>query len=88
MKKLNKRILNNAKNVLAIELMAATQAIDLRVSNEKLGKGTKIAYKKVREKIDKLEEDRIMNLDINKSASLIEENVIVKAVEEKIGRLD
>jgi histidine ammonia-lyase len=45
-----KEILNNAKNVLAIELMAATQAIDLTESNEKLGKGTKIAYQKIREK--------------------------------------
>jgi hypothetical protein len=28
-----------------------------------------------------------MNLDINKSASLITENVVGKAVEEKIGKL-
>ncbi|MCK8815827.1 histidine ammonia-lyase [Natroniella sulfidigena] len=83
-----KQILDNAKNVLAIELMAAAQAIDLRIEAEQLGKGTQVAYKKIRESIDKLTEDRIMYLDINQSASLIEENVIVEAVEEAVGQLD
>ncbi|SJZ68930.1 histidine ammonia-lyase [Selenihalanaerobacter shriftii] len=82
-----REILNNTKHVLAIELMAAAQAIDLRDESKQLGKGSEITYRSVREVIDELCEDRIMNLDINKSVSLIEENVIVDAVEEEIGEL-
>ncbi|RKD31575.1 histidine ammonia-lyase [Thermohalobacter berrensis] len=81
-----KEILYNTSRVLAIELMAAAQAVDFKNPDE-LGKGTKIAYKKVREVVKKLEEDRIMYTDINKIAELIDGNVIVEAIEDKIGRL-
>lgn len=77
-------ILFNATNVLAIELMAAAQAIDFK-DPEALGKGTKIAYAKIREQVATLHEDRIMYLDINKCAELIEGHQIVDAVENTLG---
>lgn len=82
-------ILYNTTRVLAIELLAAAQAIDIvDPGGEKLGKGTKAAYQVVRKSIKKLDKDRVMYEDINKSAELIEEEKVVKAVEEVVGSLN
>ncbi|SKC63470.1 histidine ammonia-lyase [Maledivibacter halophilus] len=82
-----REILYNTTRVLAIECIAASQAIDFQ-DPSKLGKGTKEAYKKIRETVETLVDDRIMYFDINKSATLIEENEIVKVVEGAIGKLN
>lgn len=81
-----KEILYNTTRVLAIELYAAAQAIDFN-EPEKLGEGTKIAYEAIREKVDRLYDDRIMNVDINTCAILIEDNTILNAVEKGLGKL-
>ncbi|ADL13436.1 histidine ammonia-lyase [Acetohalobium arabaticum] len=84
-----KDILYNTSRVLAIELLAAVQAIDLvNPDGKNLGKGTAAAYQKVREKIDKLDEDRVMYEDINQSVDLIKEEKIIQAVEQEIGELN
>jgi histidine ammonia-lyase len=80
-------ILKNARKVVAMELMAACQAIDLR-GKEKLGKGTGVAYRTLRQEVRELNEDRIMYLDINKSEDLIRTNVILDEVEAAIGKLE
>lgn len=80
-------ILKNARKVIAMELMAACQAIDLR-GKEKLGKGTEVAYRTLRQEVRELNEDRIMYLDINKSEDLIRTNVILDEVEAAIGKLE
>ncbi len=79
-------ILSNARNVLAIELLASAQAIDLRVE-KKLGKGTKAAYDEIRKHIDFIDEDKIMHPFINKMEELIKNEVILKVVEKEIGSL-
>lgn len=79
-------ILGNVRKVLAIELLAATQGIDLNAKGE-LGLGTKEAYNLVRGKVDKLVDDRVMYVDFNKCEALIEDNTIVDAIEAKIGAL-
>ncbi|WP_025640628.1 histidine ammonia-lyase [Schnuerera ultunensis] len=81
-----KEILYNTTRVLAIELYAAAQAIDFD-EPKKLGEGTKIAYEAIREKVDRLYDDRIMNVDINTCAILIEDNTILNAVEKGLGKL-
>lgn len=77
-------IAENAKNVLAMELMGASQGIHLR-GNQKLGKGTEIAYKLVREQIGPVKEDRIMYIDINKYAQMLDKREIIAAVEAAVG---
>lgn len=79
-------ILYNTSRVLAIELLSAAQAIDFG-EPDKLGKGTAAAYKKIREVVDTLHDDRVMYIDINKCASLIETNAVVDLVEEVVGEL-
>lgn len=70
-----KRIVENTRNVLAIELLCATQAIDLRkkkTGKTKLGKGTKNIYELVRKHVSEIKEDRIFGKDVKKLAELIE----------------
>ena len=75
-------IVDNARKVLAMELLAACQGIDLR-GKKKLGKGTEIAYNIVREKISTIEEDRIMYKEINKSEEIIKSNILLDEINKK-----
>ncbi len=75
-------ILDNARKVLAMELLAACQGIDLR-GKKKLGKGTEIAYNIVRENISTVEEDRIMYKEINKSEEIIKSNILLDEINKK-----
>lgn len=66
-----KKIVKNTAVVLAIEMMAAAQAVDLR-KVKKLGKGTSKTYQAVRAVIPKLEDDRIISEDITKAIDVLE----------------
>lgn len=79
-------ILKNARKVVAMELLAACQAIDLR-GNRGLGKGTQAAYDIIRNEIPRLREDRVMHRDIDRCEELVVENKLVEAVEREIGKL-
>lgn len=79
-------ILENSTKVLAMELLAACQAIDLRGKKE-LGKGTEIAYNIVRNKISPIDEDRIMYKEINTCEDIVKSNAILEEVEQEIGKL-
>ena len=75
-------ILDNARKVLAMELLAACQGIDLR-GKKKLGKGTEIAYNIVREKLPVIQDDRIMYKEIKKSEEIIKSNIILEEIYKK-----
>ena len=81
-----REILENARKVLAMELLAACQGIDLR-GKRGLGDGSKIAYEIVRNVTDKIIDDVIMYKEINKCEHLIKTNEIVNKVEKSIGDL-
>ncbi len=81
-----KEIMENARKVIAMEILAACQAIDLR-KVDVLGKGTKIAYDIIREQITHYDKDRVMYLDINKVEEIIMTNVIADKVEKEIGKI-
>ncbi len=81
-----REILDNVRNVLAIELLSSTQAIDFG-NPSGLGKGTKVAYDMIRSKVDKLVDDRVMYLDINKVYDLVKSHAIIDAVEKEVGFL-
>lgn len=76
-------ILENSKRVLATELLAACQAIDFR-EGFKLGVGTSVAYKTIREVVDFIEEDKIMYDDLEKVTDLITSSKLLKAVEKEV----
>lgn len=77
----------NASNVIAIELLAAAQAIDIKNAGGAIGKGTKAAYDVIRKAVEKLGHDRVMYYDINSVSKLIHGNEIVYAVEEAVGEI-
>jgi len=79
----SREIIENAKRVLATEIMAACQAIDFREGFE-LGKGTSAAYKTIREVVDFVEEDRIMYDDLEKITELITSSKLVRNVEKEV----
>lgn len=74
-----REILDNTRKVLAMELLTACQALDLR-HDKGLGKGTKLFYEKTRELVETLGEDRVMYPDINQVEDLIRSNVLVEGL--------
>ncbi len=81
-----RQVLNNAENVIAIELLCVAQALDL-FTNLKAGAGSIEAYRIIRKHITHLEKDRIVSNDIEKMYNLVHEGEIVSSVEKKIGTL-
>ena len=80
------RILHNAENVLAIELLSAAQAIDFH-NPLKCGKGTDAAYKTLRATLKHIDKDRLLQTEIKKSYNLLRSGLIEKSVERAIGKL-
>lgn len=80
-------IMRNARKVIAMEMLCACQGIDLRKAQDKLGAGTKDAYKLVREIVSYYDADRVMHVDIDSVEGLIESNKVVEAVEKEIGEM-
>ena len=78
-----KEIMENARKVIAMEILGAVQAIDLR-GKKKLGIGTEAAYKVVREHTPFVDKDRVMYKDINISEEIIKQNLLVEAVEKAL----
>ena len=80
-----REIMENTRKVLAMEILASTQAIDLREEKE-LGIGTKAAYDVVRERTSYIDKDRIMYVEINKVEDIIKENLLVEKVEKALDK--
>ncbi len=79
-------ILRNVRNVLAIEMMCAAQAMDF-YKGKKAGRGTQVARELIREKVPFMKDDRVMYGDIAAIRELIESNVLLEAVEQEVGPL-
>ncbi|MDR2898823.1 MAG: histidine ammonia-lyase [Clostridiales bacterium] len=84
-----KEIYFNASRVIAIELIAACQAIDMNVDykDKKLGKGTQKAYEAVRNALPYIKEDTIMYRIFKQAEDIIENESVVEAVEGVVGKL-
>jgi len=77
-----REIVWNTTRIVAIELMAAAQGIDLRLKNlgrgvEMLGRGTRAAHAQIRGAIPFLERDRILAGDIERAVELIASGELV-----------
>lgn len=92
-------ILENARKVLAIELMCAAQGLDFRLENghkkhkcavpgAQPGPGIKAAYELVRRHIPHLSEDREIHYDIKKAEALVQSGELVSTVEAALGKLN
>jgi len=81
-----REVVQNAENVIAIELMCAAQALDL-FTNMQPGAGTQAAYAVIRKVVPHLEDDRILSKDVAQIVDLIRSGVILDAVENAVGRV-
>ncbi|RMF59943.1 MAG: histidine ammonia-lyase [Calditrichaeota bacterium] len=93
-----RQILENVQKILAIELLYAAQALDLRLQrlsdipvespSAVFGKGTAAAYQCIRSYIPYLEEDRPLYQDIEKAVELVRTGTVLQAVEAAVGSLE
>lgn len=79
-------IVDNVRHIVAIELLTAAQAIDLRPEGpDRLGRGTAVAYREVRRHVEPLVHDRALAADIEKLAGLIRSGSILDRVRQALG---
>ncbi|MFQ5747246.1 MAG: histidine ammonia-lyase [Gemmatimonadota bacterium] len=79
-------ILRNVELVLAIELLAAAQAVDLRPDGPaRLGQGTRVVHREVRARVPFLEHDRELTSAIETLADLVASGGLVETVMAEIG---
>jgi histidine ammonia-lyase len=81
-----RQIIENAWNVVAIELMAAAQAFEFRAP-AKPSPACHAAYEAVRKHVARLEEDRPLHGDINRLARAAKDGEILDAVQAITGKL-
>lgn len=82
-----REILENSRRVLAMELMCACQAIDMR-GDKGMGIGTKPAYDTIRALVAPLEEDRPLYEDINQCESVLIDGSLVSNVESCVSAIE
>lgn len=76
-------ILQNLRHILAVELLIAVQAVDLREEGpERLAPLTRTVYDKVRSRVRFLERDRTLTPDIEAVADLVRSGVLLADVRE------
>lgn len=80
-----KQILENAHAVLGIEFMAAAQGLDFRTHG--LGRGTAAGKAEIRKHVEFLDVDRPLYTDHNTMAKLVEDCLVLEAVEKTVGPL-
>ncbi len=82
-----REVVSNAEAVVAMEVLAAAQALDLR-RPLKPAAGTAAALAAVREEIEFLDADRELKPDVDGAIELIQSGILLEAVEGAIGPLD
>ncbi|HPW45956.1 MAG TPA: histidine ammonia-lyase [bacterium] len=81
------KVVENVEKILAIELFAACQAIDLQRGHGEPGKGTLAVYNLVRSEVETAEEDREYRFDIESCIHMLSDGRVVAAAEEAVGIL-
>ncbi len=75
-------VVQNVRHIVAIELLTAAQAIDLRPDGPaRLGRGTRAAYTVVRRHVRALEHDRELTPDIEALAEVVRSGELLAAVD-------
>ena len=75
-----REIICNSEQVVAIELLSAAQALDLRPADLQRGKGTAIAHRLIREQVEVVERDRSLFLPMMAVADLVRAGRFLEAV--------
>jgi histidine ammonia-lyase len=81
-----RQMLENARTVLAMELLAACQAVDLMDASEALSPATLAAYRVLRSAVPMVSKDRIMYPDIGAACDLVADGAILRSAEDALAR--
>ena len=81
-----RQIIDNSQAVIAIEMMAAAQALDFR-RPLRASPGVEAAYEVIRKYVRYLDEDRPLYDDINRLKEVVASGEILEAVEKAVGKL-
>jgi histidine ammonia-lyase len=74
------QIIQNARRVIAIELICAMQAVEIR-GVEKMATQTKRLYEKGREVVPSITKDRVFSIDIEKAAAVLQSSDFLKLIQ-------
>jgi histidine ammonia-lyase len=80
-----REILGNLRSVMALEALAACQAVDLRGGPDFLSVPTRAAYRVLRSAVPMVRVDRIMYPDIAAATALLADGALLRAAEEAMG---
>jgi histidine ammonia-lyase len=81
------QILRNAENVVAMEMLSATQAIDL-LSPLKPNAAVRAAHDHIRKKVPFAKEDRIFSKDVESIKAMMISNELLRVVQQSVGDLE
>jgi histidine ammonia-lyase len=81
-----RRAVTTVRQVLAIELLLAAQALDLRAPLVP-GRGSRAAHGAVRARVPALADDRYLKADLDAALALVEEGSVLAAAERAVGPL-
>ena len=81
-----RQIIENCYGVLAIEMIAAAQALDIREGEP--GAGVHAAHQVIRKYIDHLDDDRALFPDNDRMVEILMSGELLESVEQAIGALD
>ncbi len=76
------QVLRNSQQVLAIELVAACQGVDFGTGN--LGVGTRAAHRAVRERVPRLDDDRVLSSDFAAALELVCSGAVLRAAADAV----
>ena len=82
-----REVVTNAETVLALEALAAAQALDLRAPLEP-GPATRAVHQVIRAAVPFFDADREFGPDISAAVALVREGALISAAESAVGGLD
>ncbi|MBL1230051.1 histidine ammonia-lyase [Enterococcus sp. BWB1-3] len=79
-------IIKNSRRIVATEIMAACQALDIKQQQKDLGKGTKVAYEQFRKVVNFIENDKDIEIyeELNKATNALTDGKLLAAVEQAV----
>jgi histidine ammonia-lyase len=82
-----RQVTENAENVVAMEILSASQALDMLKPLEPAG-AIKAALQAVREKVPFAAEDRVFSDDIDQIREMIRSEKLAKVILNSVGELE
>lgn len=79
-------IIKNSRRVVATEIMAACQALNIQEHQQGLGKGSQVAYDTFRKSVSFIENDKDIEIydELNKATAVLENQDLLHAVEQTV----